>query len=109
VTHTVDKRTITGKGYASDHAVRIETDQDENGQESITLVRLDLNQIDILSASSRTSVEMPYAGNAGAVSAEFASYLSGAEMQRESLGAVKLDSIVVRNLASKSPTKDACT
>jgi hypothetical protein len=83
---TVDKKTTTRKIYVTDHAVRIETNGDENGQGSIAIVRLDLNQIDILSPARNTNVGMPYAGEAGAANAEFASYLNGAEVQRESLG-----------------------
>jgi hypothetical protein len=85
-TRTVDKKTTTRKIYVTDHAVRIETNGDENGQRSIAIVRLDLNQIDILSPARNTNIEMPYAGEAGAANAEFASYLNGAEVQRESLG-----------------------
>jgi hypothetical protein len=85
-TRTVNKKTTNRKIYVTDHAVRIETNGDENSQRSIAIVRLDLNQIDILSPARNTNVEMPYAGEAGAVNAEFASYLNGAEVQRESLG-----------------------
>ncbi|HMD17020.1 MAG TPA: hypothetical protein VKH18_10155, partial [Terriglobales bacterium] len=85
-TRTVDKKTTTRKIYVTDHAVRIETNGDENGQRSIAIVRLDLNQIDILSPARNTNIEMPYAGEAGAANAEFAFYLNGAEVQRESLG-----------------------
>jgi hypothetical protein len=85
-TRTVDKKTTARKIYVTDHAVRIETNGDENGQASITIVRLDLNQIDILSPARSTNIQMSYAGEAGAANAEFASYLNGAEVQRESLG-----------------------
>jgi hypothetical protein len=85
-TRTVEKKTTTRKIYVTDHAVRIETNGDENGQGSIAIVRLDLNQIDILSPARNTNIEMPYAGAAGTANAEFASYLNGAEAQRESLG-----------------------
>ena len=85
-TRTVNKKTTTRKIYVTDHAVRIETNGDENGQGSVAIVRLDLNQIDILSPARNTNIETPYAGEAGAANAEFASYLSGAEVQRESLG-----------------------
>jgi hypothetical protein len=85
-TRTADKKTTTRKIYATDHAVRTETNSDANGQGSIAIVRLDLNQIDILSPARNTNIETPYAGEAGAANAEFASYLNGAEVQRESLG-----------------------
>jgi hypothetical protein len=85
-TRTVNKKTTTRKIYVTDHAVRIETNGDENGQGSVAIVRLDLNQIDILSPARNTNIETPYAGEAGAANAEFASYLDGAEVQRESLG-----------------------
>jgi hypothetical protein len=85
-TRTVGKKTTTRKIYVTDHTVRIETNGDENGQGSIAIVRLDLNQIDILSPARNTNIEMPYAGEAGAANAEFTSYLNGAEVQRESLG-----------------------
>ena len=85
-TRTVAQKTTTRKIYATDHAIRIETNGDENGQGSIAILRLDLNLIDILSRARKTNVETPYAGEAGAANAEFASYLSGAEVQRESLG-----------------------
>jgi hypothetical protein len=85
-TRTVDKKTTTRKIYVTDHAVRIETNGDENSQGSIAIVRLDLNLIDILSPARNTNIESPYAGEAGAANAEFASYLNGAEVQRESLG-----------------------
>lgn len=85
-TRTAGKKTATRKIYATDHAVRIETNGDDNSQRSIAVVRLDLNQIDILSPARNTNIEMPYAGEAGAANAEFASYLNGAEVQRESLG-----------------------
>jgi hypothetical protein len=85
-TRTVNEKTTTRKIYVTDHAIRIETNGDENGQRSIAIVRLDLNQIDILSPARNTNIEMPYAGEAGAANAEFAFYLNGAEVQRESLG-----------------------
>jgi hypothetical protein len=85
-TRTADKKTTTRKIYVTDHAVRIETNGDANGQGSIAIVRLGLNQIDILSPARNTNIETPYAGEAGAANAEFASYLDGAEVQRESLG-----------------------
>jgi len=85
-THTVDKKTTTRKIYVTDHAVRIETNGNENGQGSIAIVRLDLNLIDILSPARNTNIETPYAGEAGSANAEFASYLTGAEVQRESRG-----------------------
>lgn len=85
-TRTADTKTTTRKIYVTDHAVRIETNRNETGQGSIAIVRLDLNQIDILSPARNTNIEMPYAGEAGAADAEFASYLNGAEVQRESLG-----------------------
>jgi hypothetical protein len=85
-THTVDKKTTTRKIYVTDHAVRIETNGNGNGQGSIAIVRLDLNQIDILSPARNTNIETPYAGEAGSANAEFASYLTGAEVQRESRG-----------------------
>jgi hypothetical protein len=85
-TRIVATKTTTRKIYVTDHAVRIETNGNENGQGSIAIVRLDLNQIDILSPARNTNIETPYAGEAGTANAEFASYLIGAEVQRESLG-----------------------
>jgi hypothetical protein len=85
-TRAVDQKTTTRKIYVTDHTIRIETNRDDNGQGSIAILRLDLNQIDIMSLARHTNIEMPYAGEAGAASAEFASSLDGAEVQRESLG-----------------------
>jgi len=55
-TRTADKKTTTRKIYVTDHAVRIETNGDANGQGSIAIVRLDLNQIDILSPARNTNI-----------------------------------------------------
>jgi hypothetical protein len=87
VTHTVDKQTSTGKIYATRNAVRTEIERVVKGQEVITIVRLDRNELHVLAPAQATNVEMPYINDTGTSEAEFVIYMEGAETQRASIGA----------------------
>ena len=80
----VDQKTSTGKIYATKNAVR--TVLQGEGEESITILRLDRNELDFLQSARKTNTQEPYVNDTGKSKAEFVSYLPGAETQRKSVG-----------------------
>jgi hypothetical protein len=84
VIHIAGKQTSTGEIHATKNAVR--TEGAENGQEIITIVRLDRNELHILAPAAATNLEMPYIDDAGGNEQEFAQYIEGAETQSTPLG-----------------------
>jgi hypothetical protein len=86
VVRIVDMKTSTGRIYAIRSAVRAELEGEKKGEKSITIVLLDRNEIYTLQSARKTNIQVPYVDDSGGGDAEFAGYLEGAEVQRESLG-----------------------
>ena len=84
VVRVVDQKTSTGKIYATKNAVR--TELKGEGEESISILHLDRNELDILQAARKTNIQVPYIDDTGKSKAEFASYLPGAEIQLKLIG-----------------------
>jgi hypothetical protein len=82
--------TTTGKIYGSANAVRTEMKAEGDGRESITIVRLDRNVAYRLDVLNHGDIEWPYADDTGASGAEFASYLPGAAVERQTLGSEQI-------------------
>jgi hypothetical protein len=79
--HTAGKRTTTGKIYASETAMRIESEQ--NGRPSITIVRLDRKVMWMVMPAQKMYMEMT---NFGSAVSDMASSMQGAKVQRDLLG-----------------------
>ncbi len=79
--HIVGKRTTTGKIYASEKAIRVETAL--AGRPSITIMRFDRKVMWILLPAQKMYMEM---GDIGAGISELAFDAGGAKTQRELLG-----------------------
>jgi len=79
--HIVGRRTTTGKVFAMESAIRIESE--EKGKTSVTIMRLDRKVMWILQPDQKTYMEM---GNIGSSVAEMAATLQGAKIQRDLLG-----------------------
>jgi hypothetical protein len=86
LTRVVNKVTSSGRIFTTLKAIRTETKAGKTGQDTIVIVRLDLNQTDTLMSAGKVNIEVPYGGEAGGTVAEFAQYLDGATVQRKSLG-----------------------
>lgn len=86
VVRIVDMKTSTGRIYAIRSAVRAELEGKEKGEKSITIVLLDRNEIYTLQSARKTNIQVPYVDDSGGGDAEFAGFLEGADVQRESLG-----------------------
>jgi hypothetical protein len=83
---TVPAKATTGRIYATEHAFRTEMDGDGNGRQTITIVRLDRNEVCRLDPSGPGTIEWPYISDSMARYAEFVGYLAGAQVERTALG-----------------------
>jgi len=81
---TMGKRTTAGKVYASEKAVRVES-QDDKGKQSITIVRLDRKAMWVLMPAQKMYMDMDM-GSFGPVASEWTASAEGAKVQRELLG-----------------------
>jgi hypothetical protein len=79
--HTVGRKTLTSKVYASSSAFRVETEQ--SGKKSISIMRLDKKVMWILMPEQKMYMEM---ANLGASTAEMAQNMQGAKIERQALG-----------------------
>jgi hypothetical protein len=77
--HTMGKKTTTGKVYAIENALRIESE--DKGKKSTSIMRFDRKVMWVLMPEQRMYLEMPWQGLA-----EVASTMQGAKTQRDSLG-----------------------
>ena len=84
VIRVVDQKTSAGRIYATKNAVRTEL-KGERG-ESITVLRLDRNELDFLQTARKTNMQVPYTDDTGKSEPEFIGYLPGAETQRKLIG-----------------------
>jgi len=79
--HISGKRTTTGKIYASETAVRVESEQ--NGKPSITIMRLDRKVVWVVMPAQKMYMEM---GNFGTAAMDMTSSMAGAKVERTPLG-----------------------
>jgi hypothetical protein len=77
--HTTRKKTTTGKVYALENAMRLESE--EKGKRSISIIRFDRKVMWILMPDQKMYLEMPWGDPA-----EWAAALKGVQVKRESLG-----------------------
>lgn len=79
-THTVGKKTTTGKVYSNGNAMRIESQ--DKGKPAIAIMRFDRKVMWSLVPDQKMYLELPFGGQA-----EWASMAEGAQVQKQSLGA----------------------
>jgi hypothetical protein len=84
VIRVIDQKTSAGRIYATKNAVRTELKGDR--EESITVLRLDRNELDFLQSARKTNIQVPYTDDTGKSEPEFAGYLPGAETHRKLIG-----------------------
>lgn len=84
VIRVIDQKTSAGRIYATKNAVRTELKGER--EESITVLRLDRNELDFLQSARKTNIQVPYTDDTGKSEPEFTGYLPGAETQRKLIG-----------------------
>lgn len=83
--HTIGSRSTTGKVYASDRGVRIETNQ--RGRQSISIVRLDRKVMWVLFPAEKAYMEM---SDIGSAISELSAEAAGVKTDREPMGSEQL-------------------